>query len=47
MTEYTDTYNRSVISETIRDAEVDNTTGRTSHYIIFPNSVGSFYIPSN
>ena len=31
MREYTDTCTGSVISEAIRDAEVDNTTGRTSH----------------
>ena len=34
MREYTDTYTRSVISEALRDAEEDNTTGRTSHYIL-------------
>jgi len=34
MRKYTDTYTESVISEAIRDVEVDNTTGRTSHYIL-------------
>ena len=33
MREYRDTYSGSVISEAIRDVEVDNTTGKTSHYI--------------
>ena len=49
MREYTDTYTGSVISEAIRDADRggQHYWKNFTLYIIFPNSVGSFYIPSN
>ena len=43
MTEYTDTYNRSVISEAIRDAEVDNFT-QELHIIYYLSKQCGFFL---
>ena len=43
MTEYTDTYNRSVISEAIRDA-VDNTILEELHIIYYLSKQCGFFL---